>query len=108
MRREKQPVVYIMASGRNGTLYTGVTSDLMARIYLHRSGEVEGFTSRYDVKRLVWFEVHGMMEPAIIREKRIKAWKREWKIDLIEKDNPLWRDLAEDLGSDPLGDGPSQ
>ena len=99
---EKQPVVYIMASGRNGTLYTSVTSDLIRRIYLHRSGEVEGFTARYNVKRLVWFEVHGMMEPAIVREKRIKAWKRQWKIDLIEKENPLWRDLAEDFGFDPL------
>lgn len=102
MRAEKQPVVYIMASGRNGTLYTGVTSDLIARVYLHRSGEVEGFTSRYEVKRLVWFEVHEMMESAIVREKRIKAWKREWKLELIEKENPLWRDLAEDFGFDPL------
>ncbi|NML05977.1 GIY-YIG nuclease family protein [Sphingomonas sp. G-3-2-10] len=95
-----------MASGRNGTLYAGVTSDLIARIYLHRSGDIEGFTSRYDVKRLVWFEPHGVMETAIIREKRIKAWKRAWKIDLIEKDNLLWRDLAEDFGFDPLGDDP--
>lgn len=102
MRTEKQPVTYIMASGRNGTLYTGVTSDLIARIYQHRSGEIDGFTSRYKVDRLVWFEAHAEMEPAIIREKRIKAWKRDWKIELIEKENPLWRDLAEDFGFDPL------
>ena len=99
---EKQPCVYIMASDRNGTIYTGVTSVLPGRIYQHRTGAIEGFTKRYDAKRLVWFEVHETMESAILREKQIKNWRRRWKLELIEKDNPRWRDLAEDFGFDPL------
>jgi len=79
-----------------------VTSDLLGRIYQHRSGEIPGFTAKYGVKRLVWFEPHSEMESAIVREKRIKEWKRVWKIELIEKDNPTWRDLAEDFGFDLL------
>jgi putative endonuclease len=98
----KQPAVYIVASDRNGTLYIGVTSDLMARTYQHRAGEIEGFTKRYGVACLVWFEVHDTMESAILREKQLKNWRRAWKIALIEEGNPLWRDLAEDLGFDPL------
>ncbi|WBY08665.1 GIY-YIG nuclease family protein [Sphingomonas sp. 7/4-4] len=101
---EKIPVVYIMASGRNGTLYTGVTSHLIGRIHQHRNKTFDGFTAKHDVDRLVWFEVHAEMESAIIREKRIKEWRREWKLALIEKGNPTWRDLAEDFGFDPLED----
>lgn len=89
----KQPAVYILASGRNGTLYTGVTSDLIARTWQHREHATEGFTSKYGVTMLVWHEMHGDMESAIRREKQIKAWKREWKIRLIEEFNPYWNDL---------------
>jgi putative endonuclease len=94
--------VYIVASQRNGTLYTGVTSNLLARIHQHRHGLVRGFTRKYGVKLLVWFEQHSTMEFAITREKRIKKWNRAWKLKLIEADNPDWRDLAEDFGFDPL------
>jgi putative endonuclease len=89
----KQPTVYILASRRNGTLYTGVTGDLVKRIGEHRSGLVEGFTKRYGVDRLVYFEVHDHMLEAIRREKQIKKWNRAWKIDLIERTNPRWHDL---------------
>ncbi|HEU4960968.1 MAG TPA: GIY-YIG nuclease family protein [Sphingomonas sp.] len=99
---EKQPAVYIAASGRNGTIYTGVTSHLLGRIYQHREGTTDGFTKRYSVKRLVWFEIHETMESAILREKQIKNWRRRWKLELIEADNPTWRDLAEDFGFEPL------
>ena len=102
MSRDFGPVVYILASQRNGTLYTGVSSDLPARIYLHRGGLVEGFTRQYGVKILVWFEQHATMEQAIQREKRIKKWNREWKLRLIEGSNPDWRDLAIELGLEPL------
>ena len=94
-------MVYLLASGRNGTLYAGVTSDLLRRVYQHREGAM-GFTARYGVKRLVWFEPHGTMEQALLREKRIKKWNRAWKLALIETANPDWRDLAEDFGFDPL------
>jgi putative endonuclease len=89
----KQPALYILASRPNGTLYTGVTGDLVRRIWEHRSGFVEGFTKRYRVRRLVYFELHENIEEAINREKRIKKWRRAWKIDLIEESNPRWRDL---------------
>jgi len=102
VRREIQPCVYILASRRNGTLYTGVTSDLMRRIAQHREGRVGGFTKEHGIKRLVWFEPHATMESAIIREKRVKKWYRQWRVELIEKDNLFWRDLAEDLGFAPL------
>jgi putative endonuclease len=102
MQREFSPTVYILASRRNGTLYTGVTSDPPGRIYQHRHGLVPGFTREYGVKLLVWFEQHATMESAIQREKRIKKWNRAWKLQLIEAANPDWRDLAEDLGFDPL------
>jgi putative endonuclease len=102
MERDFTPAVYMLSSRRNGTLYTGVTSNLPARIYQHRNGLVRGFTREYGVKMLVWYEVHDTMESAILREKRIKKWNRAWKLELIEKDNPDWRDLAEDLGFEPL------
>jgi putative endonuclease len=85
--------VYILASRRNGTLYTGVTGDILRRIYEHKNDIREGFTSRYGVHLLVWFEAHEDIEAAILREKRIKKWRRAWKLELIEKDNPNWIDL---------------
>jgi len=98
----KIPAVYIMASQRNGTIYVGVTSALERRIYQHREKVTKGFTARYAVNRLVWFEIHETMESAISREKQIKAWRREWKLALIEKSNPQWLDLAENVGFEPL------
>ena len=92
-----QPAVYIVCDKRHGTLYTGVTSDLARRIWEHRTGAVAGFTRRYGLKLLAWYEVHATMEDAIVREKRIKAWNRGWKVKLIERMNPTWRDLYEDL-----------
>ena len=89
----KQAVVYILASKRNGTLYIGVTSDLIKRIWEHKNNMVEGFTKRYGVHQLVWYEVHERMESAIEREKRMKEWKRKWKLELIETTNPNWQDL---------------
>jgi putative endonuclease len=85
--------VYLLASGRHGTLYLGVTNDLIRRIYEHRTKAVPGFTSRYGVNRLVWFESYGDPVSAITREKQIKKWRRDWKISLIERDNPDWLDL---------------
>ena len=102
MQREFAPCVYIMASRKNGALYTGVTSDLVQRVHQHREGVAAGFTKEYGIKRLVWFEQHSTMEHAITREKRIKKWLRRWKLELIERDNLGWRDLAEDLGFPPL------
>ena len=98
MRRQRLPYVYILASARNGTLYIGVTSDLPARIYQHRSGTCDGFSKRYGADRLVWFERHDTMDAAIRREKRLKKWNRARKLRLIEDTNPTWRDLAEGLG----------
>jgi putative endonuclease len=95
---ERTPCVYLLASGFHGTLYTGVTSQLVGRVWQHREEMADGFTRRHRVKRLVWFEVHETMESAIQREKAIKRWRREWKIELIEHENPAWRDLAEDFG----------
>ena len=92
-----QPAVYILSSQRNGTLYTGVTSDLIKRIWEHRSNVVEGFTKRYSVHLLVYFELHGDMVSAITREKQIKKWNRAWKIQLIESKNAEWRDLWEEI-----------
>ena len=88
-----QPAVYILASPRNGTLYVGVTGNLIRRIWQHRTGAIEGFTRQYAVKRLVYFELHDGMYAAITREKQIKKWKRDWKLRLIEKANPGWEDL---------------
>ena len=91
------PCVYIMASGRNGTLYVGVTSALVKRVHEHKSDVVKGFTRAHRVHLLVWFEQHETMESAIGREKALKEWKRAWKLALIEKANPYWRDLYHDL-----------
>jgi putative endonuclease len=92
-----QPFVYILASRPNGTLYVGVTADLRHRIHQHRMGTVSGFTKRYAVKRLVYMEAHATMPDAILREKRIKKWRRAWKIRLIEETNPDWQDLFDQL-----------
>jgi len=89
----KQPAVYILASRLNGTLYTGVTSDLVRRIYEHRNNLADGFTKRYGVHSLVYYELHGDMSEAIHREKQIKKWNRQWKVSLIEQGNPEWHDL---------------
>jgi putative endonuclease len=89
--------VYMMASGQHGTIYIGVTSDLIRRVSQHRAGVMEGFTKRYAVKRLVWFERHESIIPAIQREKSLKKYKREWKVNLIELTNPKWADLFPDL-----------
>jgi len=94
---DKQPAVYILASGYNGTLYIGVTSNLIQRIWQHKNDLVEGFTGKYGVHSLVYFELHGDMQTAIQREKQLKKWNRQWKIALIEKVNPMWRDLWEGL-----------
>ena len=88
---------YILASKPKGVLYVGVTTDLEKRMAQHKSGEVEGFTQRYNVKQLVWFQESEGIESAIAEEKRIKNWKREWKIELIEKTNPYWKDLSQEF-----------
>lgn len=93
----KQPAVYILTSKRNGTLYVGVTSDLIKRIWEHKNDLVEGFTQKYKVHQLVYFEQHQDMLSAITREKQIKKWNRAWKLVLIEKNNPDWRDLWGDI-----------
>lgn len=85
--------VYLLASGRNGTLYTGVTNDLVRRVAEHRDGLAEGFTKKYHVHHLTWFEVHDDIDQAILREKQIKRWKREWKVALFRETNPRWEDL---------------
>ena len=87
----------MLASKRNGTLYVGVTADLIKRIWEHKNDMVEGFTSRYNVHRLVWYELHKSMESAITREKRLKSWKRKWKLELIENSNPEWFDLYDTI-----------
>ena len=96
---EKAFYVYILASERNGTLYIGVTSDLVKRVWQHREKSTEGFTKKYSVKNLVWFEVHSDAASAITREKQLKKWNRDWKINLIQQDNPTWRDLYADITS---------
>jgi len=89
--------VYMLASRRNGTLYTGVTKDLVKRVWEHRTDLDDGFTSRYRVHRLVWFESTPDVSEAILREKRIKKWRRSWKLEMIERENPHWRDLYESI-----------
>ena len=91
--------VYILASKPNGTLYIGVSNDLMRRVYEHREGVVDGFTARHDIKRLVYYEEHAHARQAIQREKNMKHWSRAWKIDLIERENPQWVDLWESIAS---------
>jgi putative endonuclease len=93
----KESYVYILASRHYGTLYTGVTSKLVKRVWEHREAVVDSFTKRYGVKHLVWYEIHYDIMEAIKREKQIKKWERAWKIALIQKDNPLWRDLYDDF-----------
>ena len=95
--RERSPCVYLLASRMRGTLYTGVTSDLVQRIWQHKNDQADGFSRRYGVHTLAWFEAHETMESALAREKAIKEWKRVWKIELIESLNPQWRDLYPDI-----------
>lgn len=102
----RQPCVYILASRRNGTLYVGVTSNLMVRLHQHRTGALRGFASKYRVARLVHFEMLGEMYAAIAREKQLKNWHRAWKVALIEEHNPFWEDRAVDLGFKPLASHP--
>ena len=85
--------VYILASSRNGTLYTGVTTDLIKRVWEHKQGIIDGFTKKYNVKQLVWYEQHNSIESAINREKALKEWQRKWKLRIIEELNPNWNDL---------------
>lgn len=101
----KQPCVYLLANRSHGAFYTGVTSDLLKRVAEHRSELADGHTRKYGIKRLVWFEVHAEMGAAILREKQIKRWLRPWKYDLVNANNPTWRDLAEDFGFPPLPKG---
>lgn len=93
----KEFYVYILCNKRNGTLYTGVTSDLLKRVYEHRNNLIDGFTQKYNIHRLVWYETHESAEAAIIREKQIKKWKRVWKLELIERHNTEWNDLYENI-----------
>jgi len=95
----KRYYVYIMASARNGTLYTGITSDLAGRVYEHREGLIKGFTKTYKVHTLVYYEEHDEVHEAIAREKLVKKWKRDWKLRMIERLNPEWKDLYDDLDS---------
>jgi putative endonuclease len=99
---EKEPVVYIMASRRNGTLYIGVTSDLIKRVWEHRTHAIEGFTKKYDVRTLMYYEVHSEMLSAILREKQLKRWRRKWKLQLIETANPSWQDRWNEIAGFPL------
>ncbi len=93
----REAYVYILTNKRYGTLYTGVTSDLVSRIWQHKSDVTDGFTKSYAVHRLIWYEQHGSIEDAIEREKNIKRWRRNWKIKLINQTNPAWRDLYKDI-----------
>jgi putative endonuclease len=95
----KEFYVYILCSKRNGTLYTGVTSDLLKRVYQHKNNLIDGFTKKYSVHFLVWYERHETAESAITREKQIKKWNRKWKLELIDKHNPFWEDLYEKLNT---------
>jgi putative endonuclease len=94
---ERQPAVYIMASKPNGTLYVGVTSDLVKRVWEHKNDSMDGFTKRYSVHHLVYYELHDDMLSAISREKQLKKWNRAWKLELIETQNPDWNDLWKDM-----------
>ena len=93
----KQPAVYILANKRNGTLYIGVTSDLPKRAWEHKNDLVEGFSSKYKIRRLVYYEIYGDMMSAITREKPMKKWNRAWKLELIEEENPEWNDLWDEI-----------
>jgi putative endonuclease len=100
MRDEKQPAVYILASGPRGTIYAGVTSALWNRVATHKDGGVIGFTTKHKVYSLVWYEHHENMDSAILGEKRIKKWNRDWKIRMVEELNPHWIDLHDDIDLD--------
>ena len=89
--------VYILASKRNGTIYVGMTDDLIKRVWQHRTGVVEGFTKTYGLKSIVWYEAHDTREAALVRERQMKKWNRAWKLRLIEETNPIWRDLWNDI-----------
>jgi putative endonuclease len=102
MTIERTPCIYILASGYNGSLYVGVTSNLIGRILQHRAGVFDGHTRKYNIHRLVYFETTDTMEAAIAREKQVKRYRRDWKRNLIERDNPAWNDLAIGLGLEPL------
>ena len=104
--RDKNPCVYILASGRNGTIYVGVTSNLPQRIALHKQDLIEGFTKTYGVHQLVYYEMHPMMDAAIKREKQVKEWRRLWKLRLIESMNPEWIDLFDEATGE-IFDGPA-
>lgn len=96
-RKNMQPTVYIMANQKRGTLYVGVTSNLIPRVWHHKSGATEGFSQRYGTKSLVYYEQHESMESAILREKQLKKWRRQWKINLIYQHNPDWNDLWDSI-----------
>ncbi len=97
--------VYIMASRPNGTLYIGVTNDIARRVKEHKEGTIEGFTKQYEVTRLVYVEETSDIHAALDREKQLKKWNRQWKIELIEEDNPMWNDLYDDICGSPLSRG---
>ncbi len=99
MPQDKQFAVYILASQRNGTLYTGMTSNLPQRIWQHKNNVTEGFATKHNIKTLVWYEIHESAQAAITREKQIKKWNRAWKLDLIETKNPNWQDLYQEITS---------
>jgi putative endonuclease len=105
VREERQPCVYILASKLYGSLYIGVTSNLVGRMWQHRNNATPGHTSKHKIYRLVYFEMFGDMERAIRREKQLKNWHRPWKINFINEHNPHWADLAVGLGLPPLGQG---
>ena len=100
-RTMKSFYVYILCNKRNGTLYTGMTSDLLKRIYEHKNNLTDGFTKQFNLHSLVWYEMHKTFESAMTREKQIKKWNRKWKLDLIEKSNPDWKDLYGNVCEDP-------
>jgi len=95
----KQYYVYILSSKRNGTLYIGVTSNLTKRVWEHKNNTIKGFTKKYKIHNLVYFEEYSNIEEAIVREKQLKKWNRTWKFELIEKDNPNWKDLYKDINN---------
>ena len=97
MKKEKHYFVYILASEKNGTLYIGLTSNLKRRVWEHKEGIIEGFTKKYNVKILVYYEISTEVGYSIVREKQLKKWNREWKVELIKKENPSWKDLYNDL-----------
>ncbi|MCP3729782.1 GIY-YIG nuclease family protein [Sphingomonas sp. MG17] len=99
---ERTPCVYILANRYNGAIYVGVTSNLIGRIIQHREGAFDGHTKKWGIHRLVYYEAGGTMESAIAREKQLKRYRREWKRNLIERENPMWNDLAVGLGLEPL------